>query len=104
MSDHEKKYICVDDLQGGGWCVGCVSTAEGWLERATDWRDSDDSWGDWGEPDDRKTWLARWESIIKQGREQELINYIAEMWQIDIEPYDENNKEHKELKDYCERS
>lgn len=62
-------------------------------EQDEDWRDSDDSWGDYGKGvdcygtkhlDSRSWFIKFWKKMIKDGREQELIDYISDIWDIDI--------------------
>ena len=88
-----KRYRVVKDLQGGSFGMDRDYTAEEWLEQAVDWRDSDDSWGDYGEGvdcygqehlDDRSWFIKFWKQMIKDGKEQELIDYISEIWQIEL--------------------
>lgn len=81
----EKLYRCIEDLQGGTFAVGCVDTAKDWLERAIDWQDSDDSWDT---DENRANWIKYWEEEIKNGNEDKLIDYIAEVWDIVIVPTD----------------
>lgn len=82
-----KKYRVIEDYQGGDFGMGRDYTAEEWLEQATEWRDSDDSWGDWsdGDIDTREGWLEFWRKLIADNKEQELIDYISDMWQIKFE-------------------
>jgi hypothetical protein len=89
-----KKYRVIEDLQGGDFCMDREYTANEWLEQAVEWRDADDSWGDYGEGVDcygdkhldSKTWFIKfWKKIIKDGREQELIDYIADIWGLVFE-------------------
>lgn len=89
-----KKYRVVRDLQGGEFGMGGDYTAEEWLGQAVEWRDSDDSWGDYGEgtdyygethSDDRKWFIEFWKRMIKDGREQDLIDYIADIWSLEFE-------------------
>ena len=82
-----KKYRVIEDYQGGDFCMGLDHTAEEWLEQATEWRDSDDSWGDWGDgdTDTREGWLEFWRKLIADNKEQELIDYISDIWQIKFE-------------------
>ena len=81
----EKLYRCIEDLQGGTFAVGGVETAQGWLERAIDWQDADDSW----DTDENRTrWIKYWKEEIKNGNEDKLIDYIAEVWDIVIVPTD----------------
>lgn len=88
-----KRYEVVEDRQGGEFGMGRQYTALEWLEQAVDWRDSDDSWGDYGEGTDcygtkhldNRSWFIKfWKKMIKDGREQELIDYISDIWDIDI--------------------
>lgn len=88
-----KKYEVVRDLQGGEFGMGKKMTASEWLEQAVEWRDSDDSWGDYGEGtdtynethNDNREWFIRfWKQRIKDGKEQELIEYIADIWQLEF--------------------
>ena len=92
------KYRVVKDLQDGEFCLGSVMTAEEWLERAVAWRDSDNSWGDYvGGVDyygnrhkDSRSWFIKfWKRMIKDGREQELIDYIADIWALEFEKVEE---------------
>ena len=88
------KYRVIRDLQGGEFGMGRDYTAEEWLEQAVDWRDSDDSWGDYGEGvdmygekylDNREHFIKFWKHMIKDGKEQELIDYIADIWSLEFE-------------------
>lgn len=81
-----KLYEVVRDLQGGSFAMGDPCTASEWLERMTDWQDADDSWGD--EEDDREKAIAYWQKAIAEGREQELIEYISDVWQIEFQEVD----------------
>lgn len=83
-----KYYACVEDRQGGGFGMGRCYTAEEWLEQAYEWRESDDSWGDYegGGQDTPRGFLDYWRGVIADGREQELIDYISDIWDIDIQP------------------
>lgn len=81
----EQLYRCIEDLQGGTFAVDGVETAQGWLERAIDWQDADDSWDT---DENRIRWIKTWEEEIKNGNEQKLIDYIAGVWDIVIVPTD----------------
>lgn len=83
-----KKYKCIEDYQGTGWCIDIVDTAEGWLERAIGWRDSDDSFEN---DTERKKFIAYWNHKIKMGEEEKLIEYIADIWQIGFEEVKEQS-------------
>ena len=87
------KYRVIRDLQGGDFGMDRDYTAEEWLEQAVDWRDSDDSWGDWGggvdcygnkHYDEREWFIRFWKQMIKDGKEKELIDCISEYWQIEL--------------------
>ncbi len=85
-----KKYRVIEDLQGGEFGMGRDYTAKEWLECMLEWRDSDDSWGDWGDGDNeyldtRDGCKQFWESIINEGKEQKLIDYIADIWGLVFE-------------------
>ena len=95
-----KRYRVVADLQGGEFGMGRDYTAEEWLKQAVEWRDSDDSWGDYGEGtdmygethnDDREWFIKFWKQRIEDGKEQELIDYIADIWQLEFKEVKENN-------------
>jgi len=77
-------YECVEDRQGGDWCVGLVQTAEEWLEDAIYWRNADWSW-DEDNGDTEEHMREFWNKKIADGKEQELIGYIDEVWSITIE-------------------
>lgn len=88
------KYRVIRDLQGGEFGMGIDMTASEWLEQAVEWRDSDDSWGNYGDGtdingekylDSREHFIEFWKQVIKDGKEQELIDYIADIWQLEFE-------------------
>lgn len=74
-----KRYEVVADLRGGEFGMDRQYTAEEWLEQACDWLDAD------GYDDDREEFRAYWGEKIKAGQEQELIDYISEVWFLDIQ-------------------
>ena len=85
-----KRYEVVRDLQGGDFGMGRQYTAKEWLDQAVEWRDADDSWNDWGDygdgkPDTRQVFIDFWTDLINAGKEQLLIDYISDMWQIEFE-------------------
>ena len=89
-----KKYRVVLDQQGGEFGMGRDFTALEWLEQAVEWRDADDSWGDYGEGvdcygnkhlDSRSWFIKFWKRMIRQGKEADLINYIAGVWSLVFE-------------------
>lgn len=81
-----KKYINIADYQGGSWCVGVVKTIKEWKEIALNWCDTDGN-------------EELFEYISKQKENKDLLDFISEIWTIEIVEFDENNEEHKQLKE-----
>lgn len=77
----EKKYICVADYQGGDFGKYRTYTAKEWGEQARDWSDSDSS-------EYPEQWL-----LENFKNEEELINSIADMWEIQLEELSIDNIE-----------
>ena len=80
-----KEFICYDDLEGSGFHEGDTRTAEGWREWAM-------SMNDYDEFD---------EELRKQIAElpaEKAMWLVADIWQLDIVPYDRTNTEHRELR------
>lgn len=77
-----KRYFVTNDRQGGSFGMNRVLTAYGWLEQAVDWRDSD-GWED----EDRKDFIKYYTEAIQNGEEWRLIEYISDIWELDIEEY-----------------
>lgn len=73
-------YICTNDFQGGDFGVGRVGTIDDWREIAISWSDTEGM-----------------EDSIISTPDNELINFIQEIWEIEIEEYDRN----KEYDLYC---
>lgn len=67
----EKKYECVEDLQGADWCIGEVDTIEGWRQRAI-------IWVELGSYDGYEKVVEE----IKRLAENEVMDYIYDFWQI----------------------
>lgn len=80
-----KEYICFDDLEGGGFHEGDTKTAEGWREWAMSMNDYDEF-----DEELRKQ--------IKGLPAEKVVYLIADIWQLDIVPYDRTNPEHKDLR------
>lgn len=76
-----KKYICVNDFQGGSFGMYRTYTAEEWGEQAMEWADSDSS-------EYPEQWL-----LENFRNEEELINSISEIWEIQIEELSADNSE-----------
>lgn len=90
----EKKYIVIKDFQGGEFGMYRVYTAKEWGEQAYEWADSDGS-------EEADQWLLEnftkgyWVDGDKnrhQFTEQDLINEIADMWQIELVELNKNDK------------
>ena len=76
-----KKYICIKDYQGGEFGMFKTATAKEWGKIAYDWADSDD----WENPS---------ECLLESFKtEQELIDFICDMWEIQLEELSIKNKE-----------
>ena len=75
-----KKYLVVEDRQGGEFGMGRHYTAAEWLQQAVEWRGTD-GWED----EDRTEFIKYWSKIINDGKEQELIDYIADVWDLEME-------------------
>lgn len=86
-----KLYECTEDRQGTGWQVGKVQTASEWLEDAIYWRDSDWSW-DESNGDTEENMREFWNKKIAEGKEQELIEYVDDIWSLTIEYVGEEEK------------
>jgi len=80
----ETKYINVADYQGGSWYIGVVETIKGWKEIALSWCETDNS-------------EELYEYIEKQKENEDLLNFINEVWTINIVKYDSKNKDHEDL-------
>ena len=76
-----KKYICVNDFQGGSFGMYRTYTAEEWGEQAMEWSDSDGS-------EYPEQWL-----LENFRNEEELINSISEIWEIQLEELSADNVE-----------
>lgn len=97
-----KLYRVIKDEQGGSFGMGRVYTAEEWLEQAIDWLDADGS-----DPLDLSDIECCYQRKISEGKEQEVIDYIAEIWQLEFEEisqaqldgYDEYKKNYHKYHD-----
>lgn len=81
----DKLYININDYQGGSFAVGLVKTLDEWVEQALEWCEQDDS-------------EEMFEYINNAVKNEELLDFISEVWTIQIVEYDKNNLEHNELK------
>ena len=106
----EKKYICVRDFQGGSFGMYRTYTAKEWGEQAMEWADSDGSeYADqWLLENFSKNYYVNEKNEKKYNTEEDLINAIADMWEIQLEELSIDNievveyllNELKRLKEY----
>lgn len=75
-----KKYIVIKDYQDGEFGMYRDFTAEQWGQQAYEWADSDD----WENPDE--CLLENFET------EKELIDFISEMWELEIIELNKNDE------------
>lgn len=76
----QQLYICTNDFQGGNFGIGRVGTIDDWREIALSWSNTEGL-----------------EESVRTTPNNELIDFIQEMWEIEIEEYDRN----KEYDLYC---
>lgn len=69
----EKWYLCTADLQGGDFAVGNVGTARHWKNIARSWCESDEN-----EELSNELWHIT--------KDEEIINFIQEIWTLEIIP------------------
>lgn len=86
---NKKLYINVHDYQGTTWALGQVGTIQDWKEMALEWCDSDESW-------------ELYDFINEHKNDVDLLKIISDYWDIEIVGFDENNREHIELKEQRE--
>ena len=77
------EYICVEDFQNTSFHVGDTMTPEEWQEWALSMNDMDES---------------EYRDEFAKLSPTDAVEYISDMWQIEIVPYDENDKRHQELR------
>lgn len=76
------KYICIDDLEGATWCVGCYGSLRAWGMKILDWayadnyEDCDTEGNDW-----QTTYCYQ---LMNHFNPKTLIELISEIWQIEI--------------------
>lgn len=83
-----KRYRVVRDYQGGEFGMGRDYTAMEWLEQMIEWSEMDGV-----DEQDIKDMQEYWKNEIEFGREQGLIDHIAEVWQLEFEEVEENEDE-----------
>ena len=91
----EKKYICVNDFQGSCFGMYRTYTAKEWGEQAMEWADSDGSeYADqWLLENFSKNYYINEKNEKKYNTEEDLINAIADMWEIQLEEVSIDNIE-----------
>ncbi len=77
----EKKYVCIKDKKYGDFGMNWIGTAKEWGECAYGWANSDN----WDNP--RKCLLENFKT------EQECIDFVADMWELDIRELTIKDKE-----------
>lgn len=82
------RYRVVRDYQGGEFGMGRDYTAMEWLEQMIEWSEMDGV-----DEQDIKDMQEYWKNEIEFGREQGLIDHIAEVWQLEFEEVKENEDE-----------
>ena len=87
--DDKKIYICTNDFQGGEFGVGREENQLDWCVSALEWGDNDEMWDDYNA-----------KLFYKIFNKKTLINWIQEMWGIEIKPIEEISEEElKELRE-----
>lgn len=88
----KKQFINIKDLQTTGWAVGCYGTLIQWRKKAMEWADMDGNYGVYN--------LLKYYKI----KNNELIDFINEFWEIYIVEYDKNKNYDKffDKEDLCE--
>jgi hypothetical protein len=90
-----KKYIVIRDYQGGSFGMCRDYTAKEWGEQAYEWADSDGSeYADqWLLENFTKNYSTDKNGNKHYSTEQDLINTIADIWEIELVELDKNNEE-----------
>ena len=73
-----KKYKCVNDYTGG-YCAELTLTAQEWLGVLVGWR----AQRGYGKKKNDEE-LDFWRKKIEDGAEEELIEYLADAWDLEI--------------------
>jgi hypothetical protein len=79
-------YINIEDMQKTGWALGVIGTWKDWREMAMSWAFID-------------SMEEVYEFLKSEIKGQDLIDYISDIWEINIVEFDENNKEHIYLRE-----
>lgn len=86
----KQQFICIRDLQSTGWAVGYYGTLKQWRGKAMEWAYMDDNYS--------------LENMLKtyKIKNNELIDYISEYWNIEIVEYNKEQDYGLDPEDYCE--
>lgn len=80
------KYICIDDLEGATWCVGCYGSLRAWGMKVLDWAYADDYEDTIDNAGDERgvcnTVYAY--QLMNHFDPETLIELISGIWQIEI--------------------
>ena len=98
-----KRYIVIRDWQGGSFGMFRDYTAEKWGQQAAQWSDSDGSEypNQWLLKNFTKGHYKDSNNIKHKFTEEDLINAIADMWEIELVELDKNNNEVVEFLKEC---
>jgi hypothetical protein len=72
------KYRVVRDLQGGSFGMDRDYTADEWIEQAREWCEADDN-------TDLDNYLERMQKNRGDFPDKEVIDFIADIWQLEFE-------------------
>lgn len=73
--DNTKLFECVEDRQGGDFCVGLKMTEKEWFEKMLFWTESDENYG---------LRLTLTEGVLR-GKQFTIIGLVDDCWEITIE-------------------
>lgn len=74
-----KKYININDYQGGTWAMGIIEPLNYWKKLALQWSDSDGN-------------IEIYNMIKKHKLDAELIKIINDIWSIELVEFNLKNK------------
>lgn len=77
-----KRYLVVEDRQGGEFGMGRHYTVEQWIEQAIDWHDGDEFF------ENKEAEEKFRQELLKGAKEKGdwyVLNYISDMWDIEFE-------------------
>ena len=85
----EDLFINVDDNPGTHWALGKTDSIQGWRETAQFWADNDG--------------MEETVQNLAEMPDEDVIDYISDVWDIHIVPYDKTDPEHTALRNEYER-